>query len=57
MNDLLDNVLGVTAEGKITGSDYERVLIPAVESKFKSHQKLRMIYHLGHSFAGFDTKL
>ena len=28
---LPDNVLGVSAEGKITGKDYETVLIPAIE--------------------------
>ena len=27
------NVLGVTAEGKITGEDYSTVLIPAIETK------------------------
>jgi hypothetical protein len=27
------NVLGVSAEGKITGSDYETVLIPALDEK------------------------
>ena len=35
MNDLPDNVLGVLAEGKITGTDYETVLIPAIEKKLK----------------------
>ena len=34
LNDLPENVLGVTAEGKVTGSDYENILIPAVEKKF-----------------------
>jgi hypothetical protein len=54
MNDLPDNVLGVSGEGKITGKDYETVLIPAIEEKLKSNKKLRMIYHLGVHFSGFD---
>jgi hypothetical protein len=54
MNDLPDNVLGVSAEGKITGSDYETVLIPAIEKKLKEHKKIRMVYDLGSSFTGFD---
>jgi len=54
MNDLPDNVLGVSAEGKITGTDYETVLIPAVEKKFKANKKIRMIYQLGSNFTGFD---
>jgi SpoIIAA-like len=53
-NDLPDNVLGVTAEGKITGTDYETVLIPAVEEKLKTNKKMRMVYHLGSAFTGFD---
>ena len=51
---LPDNVLGVSAEGKITGTDYETVLIPAIEKKLKEHKKIRMVYDLGSSFTGFD---
>lgn len=54
MNDLPDNVLGVSAEGKITGTDYETVLIPAIEEKLKTNKKIRMLYHLGNNFNGFD---
>jgi hypothetical protein len=54
MNDLPDNVLGVSAEGKITGTDYETILIPAVENKFKAFKKIRMLYQLGNDFTGFD---
>jgi SpoIIAA-like len=54
MDDLPDYVLGVSAEGKITGTDYETVLIPAVEEKFKAYKKIRMLYQLGSNFTGFD---
>ena len=54
MNDLPENVLGVTAEGKITGTDYETVLIPALEEKLDSHKTISLIYHLGSNFTGFD---
>jgi dihydroxyacetone kinase DhaKLM complex PTS-EIIA-like component DhaM len=54
MNDLPDNVLGVSAEGKITGTDYETVLIHAIEKKLKAYKKIRMVYDLGSSFTGFD---
>ena len=54
MNDLPANVLGVTAEGKITGTDYETVLIPAIEERLKTNKKIRMLYHLGSNFTGFD---
>jgi len=54
MNDLPDNILGVSAEGKITGTDYETVLIPVLEEKLKANKKIRMIYQLGNDFSGFD---
>jgi SpoIIAA-like len=56
MNDLPGNVLGVSAEGKVTGSDYETILIPAVEKKLSENKKLRLIYHLGKSFTEFDLE-
>jgi hypothetical protein len=55
MNDLPESVLGVSAEGKITGTDYETVLIPALELKLKTNKKIQMIYHLGNSFTAFDV--
>ena len=54
INDLPDNVLGVSGEGKITGKDYETVLIPAITEKFKANKKVRMIYQLGSKFTGFE---
>ena len=56
MNELPGNVLGVTAEGHITGMDYENVLIPAVDDKLKIYKKISMIYHLGSTFTGFDPE-
>jgi hypothetical protein len=54
MDDLPGKVLGVSAEGKISGTDYETVLIPAIEEKLKTNKKIRMLYHLGSNFTGFD---
>ena len=54
MNDLPGSILGVSAEGKITGTDYETVLIPAIEEKLKTNKKLRLLYHLGINFTGFE---
>jgi SpoIIAA-like len=51
---LPDNVLGISAEGKITGTDYETVLIPALDKKLKENKRIRMVYDLGNSFTGFD---
>jgi len=54
IKDLPENVLGVCAEGKITGEDYENILIPALEKKLTEHKKIRMLYQLGTYFSGFN---
>ena len=54
MNDLPENTIGISAERKVTGKDYETILIPAVEKKFKTQKKIRMLYQLGNDFSGFD---
>jgi hypothetical protein len=54
IKDLPDNVLGVSAEGQISGSDYETILIPALDIKLKAYKKISMLYHLGSNFTGFD---
>ncbi|MEO5692147.1 MAG: STAS/SEC14 domain-containing protein [Usitatibacter sp.] len=51
--DLPDNTIGVAASGLVSGSDYETVLIPAVEAALGKHKKLRLIYELGSDFTGF----
>lgn len=54
ISNLPDNVLGISAEGEITGIDYETILIPALVDKLKTNKKIRLLYHLGNSFTGFD---
>ena len=53
---LPDNTLGFEAGGKVTGNDYETVLIPAVEEKLKAFPKVRLLYHLGSDFTGYDME-
>jgi SpoIIAA-like len=62
--DLPDNVLGFKASGELTGDDYRRVLVPAVEEALARQDKLRLLYVLGDEVTGFsagaswqDTKL
>ena len=54
MNGLTDNVLGASAMGEVTDEDYEFTLIPAVEEKLKTNKKVRLFYHLGSDFTGFE---
>jgi hypothetical protein len=46
--------LGALATGEITGADYESILMPAIEEKLKSNSKIRMLYHIGSDFEGFE---
>ena len=51
-----DTVLAFSAIGKVTGDDYEKTLIPAVEKALKKHDKLRLLYQLGPEFASYDAE-
>ena len=53
--DLPNNVLGFTAKGTVTADDYESVIIPAVEALFTRQSKVRLLYHLGEEFSGFEA--
>lgn len=46
--------LGFRASGQVTAKDYERVLVPDVEAAFALNRKLRLLYHVGPDFTGFD---
>ena len=50
-----DNVVAIRATGTVTGDDYENMLIPLIEQKLDQHDKIRLLYHLGPEFAGYDA--
>lgn len=52
---LPDHVLGIVASGEVTASDYETVLVPAIEAKLAGQGKLRILYQLGPAFTGFSA--
>ena len=51
-----DFVVAVRASGQVTGKDYEEILIPAVESSLKRHEKIRVLYQLDRDFSGFTAE-
>lgn len=53
IDDLHDGIVGIEAHGKVTGQDYETVLIPTVERALHSHAKLRFLYQVAPDFTGF----
>jgi hypothetical protein len=51
-----ENLLIAVAHGKVTGEDYEKVLIPAIEAILKTHKKVRLLYQLDKDFSGFTAE-
>lgn len=46
--------LGFRASGQVTATDYSQVLVPDIEAAFAISRKLRLLYHIGPDFTGFD---
>jgi len=46
--------LGFRASGQVTATDYSQVLVPDIEAAFAINRKLRLLYHVGPEFTGFD---
>ncbi len=49
------NVVAFSAIGRVTGDDYQQVLVPAVEKTLQSHSTIRFLYYLGPEFKKFTT--
>ena len=54
IDDLPEPVVGFRAKGKVTGDDYEQVLMPRVDAALKAHDKVRLLYVLGDDFDGYS---
>ena len=55
MSELPPGVLGFEARGKVTGRDYETVLMPEINRVVGEGRKLRVLYWLGPEFEGFSV--
>lgn len=54
MKGFADHIIAVNCTGRITRSDYEKTLIPAVEAALEKHKKVRLLYRAGSEFQGID---
>lgn len=54
MQGLPAGTLGFRAIGQVTADDYARIIVPDVEAAFALNRKLRLLYHIGPEFTGFD---
>jgi hypothetical protein len=50
-----EHVVALAAQGVVTRSDYQTVLIPQVEKALKQHPKVRFYYELGAGFSGIEA--
>jgi SpoIIAA-like len=55
LSDLPEDVLGFEAKGDVSGDDYERVLVPAVEKRLAQVDKISLLYVLGDEFNGYSA--
>lgn len=51
---LPERVVGLRGKGRVTGDDYEQVLMPRVDAVLKAHDKVRLLYVLGDDFDGYS---
>jgi hypothetical protein len=50
-----DDVVAISALGRVTRRDYEETLIPCVDAALARHPKIRCYYELVGPFEGFDA--
>ncbi len=48
------NVLAFVCHGRVSGADYDTVLIPAVSNALKKNDKVRLYYEIAADFAGIE---
>ncbi len=53
-NNIAKDVIGFRLSDKVSGKDYEKVLIPALKSKLKEQEKLKVLYHVDKDFDSYD---
>lgn len=56
LTDLPDGVIGFEASGKVTGEDYEKILVPALAKMSSDGSRTRLLYVLGPDFEGYEAE-
>ncbi|CAB3803913.1 hypothetical protein LMG28688_05869 [Paraburkholderia caffeinitolerans] len=54
LRDMPEGVAGFVAKQRVTRRDYERVVLPVMQTLFAVHGKIRCYYELGDEFSGMD---
>ena len=54
MTGFSDQVVAIRASREVTRTDYETVLVPAVEAALKTHDKIALYYETAPDFTGYS---
>ena len=54
LKDFPDNVVAFRCAGRVTKTDYDKVLLPAVLAELLTYDKVCLYYEIGEDFAGFE---
>ena len=52
LDDFPNEVLAISATGKIEARDYDKVLVPALDDRLKRHRPVKVFIHLGPAYEG-----
>jgi len=55
IQDMPPGIVAIRATGHVTGDDYEKVLIPAIDAAHKEHGKIKTLIHFDEGFAGLTA--
>ncbi|WP_421725068.1 STAS/SEC14 domain-containing protein [Bauldia sp.] len=47
-------IIGFTANGRVTREDRQAVLEPTIDMALKQHEQVRLLYVVGSDFAGYE---
>lgn len=50
MENLPEDVIGVSVRGVITARDYADLIVPMIQSKLQDHKKIKLLYQIGPEF-------
>jgi len=51
---LPEGTLGFSFSGRITGEDYDSVLVPAIDRAIETHDRIKVLMVFGEGFEGYD---
>jgi hypothetical protein len=54
MTDLPEGTVGLTFSGRVSGQDYDTVLIPALERAIEENDRVKALFCFGEEFRGYE---